>query len=133
MCKSHIILIGLLISSVLLIPGCLAAAVGAGAVGSVVYIKGDLEAVEGKDIDTVYAATKKAVKQLGLKVTKDDKGFSSVEIIARDTEDRKTTIRLKSTSAETTKVSIRVGLLGNELRSSFIYQKIHDNLQQNKP
>jgi len=129
MCRSHIILLGLLISLAALIPGCLAVAVGAGAVGTVAYIKGDLEAVEAKNIDAVYAATKQAVKQLGLTVTSDYKDVHSAEIIARDAEDRKTTIKLKAVSAQTTKLSIRVGTFGNKVRSSLIYQKIHDNLK----
>ena len=133
MCKSHIILIGLLMSSVLLIPGCFAAAVGVGAVGTVAYIKGDLEAYEAENVSTVYDAAKKAASELGLTVTKEYKDVLSAEIIARDSEDRKTTIKIKATSPKTTKLSIRVGILGNEARSSFIYQKIHDNLKQNKP
>jgi hypothetical protein len=132
MYKSHIALIGLLISLAIILPGCLAAAVGVGAAGGVVYIKGDLEAVEAKNIDTVYAATKKAVEQLGLVITKDSKDTRTAEIITRDDEDRKTTIKLKATSLETTKLSIRVGIFGNEVRSSFIYQKIHDTLRQSE-
>ncbi len=129
MYTSRVVLIGLLISSTVILSGCLAAAVGVGAVGGVVYIKGALEAVEAKDIETVYAATKKAASQLGLMVTNDFIDAHSAEISGRDGEDRKTVIKLQSTSAETTKVSIRVGLFGNELRSSYIYQKIHENLQ----
>lgn len=128
--KSHIALIGLLISLAIILPGCLAAAVGAGAAGGVVYIKGDLEAVEAQNIDTVYAATKKAVGQLGLIITKDSKDTRTAEIVTRDDEDRKTTIKLKAISVEATKLLIRVGIFGNEIRSSLIFQKIHDNLQQ---
>jgi hypothetical protein len=112
-----------------IISGCIAAAIGAGAIGTVAYIKGDLEAVESKNIDAVYAATKKAVKPLGIIVTKDFREPLSAEIVGRDADDRKTTIQLKALSVDTTKITIRVGLFGNETRSSFIYQKIHDNLK----
>jgi hypothetical protein len=108
--------------------GCLAAAVGVGAVGTVAYVKGDLEAVEAKNIDAVYAATRRAVKPLGIAVTKDFKEALSAEIVGRDTDDRNTTIRLKALSDNTTKLSIRVGIFGNKVRSSLIYQKIHDSL-----
>ena len=130
--KSHIALIGLLISLAIILPGCLAAAVGAGAAGGAVYIKGDLEAVEAQNIDAVYAATKKAVGQLGLIITKDSKSARKAEIVTRDDEDRKTTIKLKATSDEATKLLIRVGIFGNEVRSSLIYQKIHDALQKSE-
>lgn len=129
MCKNQFTLSALLIGSAVLISGCFAAAVGAGAVGTVAYIKGDLEAVEAKNIDTVYAATKKAVKSLGIAVTKDFKEALSAEIVGRDSDDRKTTINLKALSDNTTKLSIRVGIFGNQVRSSLIYQKIHDNLK----
>jgi hypothetical protein len=128
MYKSHFTLIVFLVGSAVIMSGCLAAAVGVGAVGTVAYVKGDLEAVEAKNIDAVYAATRRAVKPLGIAVTKDFKEALSAEIVGRDTDDRNTTIRLKALSDNTTKLSIRVGIFGNKVRSSLIYQKIHDNL-----
>jgi L-fucose isomerase-like protein len=109
--------------------GCLAAAIGAGAVGTVAYIKGDLEVVEVKNIDTVYEATKKALKQLRYSITKESKDLISGVITARDAQDKKVTIKLNSTAEGVTKLSIRVGLFGNETKSTLIYQKIHDNLR----
>lgn len=126
--KSYFTLIVLLASSAVIISGCLAAAVGVGAVGTVAYVKGDLEAVEAKNVDVVYAAVKKAVKPLGIAVTKDFKEALSAEIVGRDSDDRKTTILIKALSDNTTKISIRVGNFGNKVRSSLIYQKIHDSL-----
>jgi hypothetical protein len=125
--KAVQIILLLTISTVL--SGCLAAAVGAGAVGTVAYIKGDIEAVENKGIDDVYTATKKTMKKLGLSVTQDQKDAISAEIIARDAEDKKITIKLSSTGYGSTKLSIRVGLFGDETKSTRIYQEIHDNLK----
>ncbi|OHB57671.1 MAG: hypothetical protein A2173_04625 [Planctomycetes bacterium RBG_13_44_8b] len=130
MYKSRIALIGLLISLAVILSGCLVAAVGVGAIGTVAYIKGDLEAYEAETVSTVFDATKMAASELGLTITKEYKDVLYAEIIARDSEDRKTTIKIKGTSPQTTKLSIRVGILGNEARSSFIYQKIHDRLKQ---
>lgn len=126
--KAVRIVLLLTISTVL--SGCLAAAVGAGAVGTVAYIKGDMEAVENKGIDDVYAATKSAMTKLGLSVTKDQKDAMSAEIIARDAEDKKITIKLNSTGYGSTKLSIRVSLFGDETKSTRIYQEIHDNLKR---
>jgi hypothetical protein len=111
------------------IEGCVAAAVGAGAAGTVAYIRGDLEAVESEDIHTVYASTKKAVGQLGLSVTKDSKDALSAVIVGRDAQDKKITIKLKATAEKTTKLSIRVGVFGSETKSRLIHQKIRDNLK----
>ncbi|MHC4707296.1 MAG: DUF3568 family protein, partial [Planctomycetota bacterium] len=90
--KSRILLTVLYVIAPLFVCGCMVVAVGAGAVGTVAYVKGDLEAVEAKDLDTVYAATLRAADELGLKVTKESKDAMSAAIIARDAEDKKVTI-----------------------------------------
>ncbi len=106
------------------------AAVGVGAAGTVAYLKGDLEAVEAANLQTVYKATLKALDELELCVTRQSKDVLSAEIIARDAADQKVTINLKATTENTTKLSIRIGFFGSETKSRFIYQKIHDNVRQ---
>ena len=125
--KGQIFLALLLVSPVVLVEGCIVVAAG-GAAGTVAYIRGDLEAVEAKDIDTVYKATEKAMDELGLVVSKKTKDAMSAKIIARDSQDKKITIKLNATTEETTKLSIRVGMFGKEAKSRLIYQKIQDNL-----
>ncbi len=126
--KGQIFLALLLVSPVVLVEGCVVAAVGGGAAGTVAYIRGDLEAVEEKDIDAVYKATEKALEELGLVVSKKTKDALSAKIIARDAQDKKITIKLNATTEETTKLSIRIGTFGSETKSRLIYQKIRDNL-----
>lgn len=126
--KGQIFLALLIVSPVVLVEGCVVAAVGGGAASTVAYIRGDLEAVEAKDIDTVYKATEKALEELGLKVSKKTKDAMSAVIIARDAQDKKITIKLNATAEGTTKLSIRIGTFGNETKSRLIYQKISDNL-----
>ena len=126
--KGQIFLALLIVSPVVLVEGCVVAAVGGGAAGTVAYIRGDLEAVEAKDIDTVYKATEKALEELGLKVSKKTKDAMSAVIVARDAQDKKVTIKLNATAEETTKLSIRIGTFGSETKSRLICQKIHDNL-----
>jgi hypothetical protein len=125
--KREIALIVFCLMMTVVLQGCLVAAVGAGA-GTVAYLRGDLETVEAKGIDTVYAATKKAVEQLDLNVSSDTKDALSAEIIARDAQDKKITINLKSTAEGTTKISIRVGTFGSETKSILIYDQIKKNL-----
>jgi hypothetical protein len=117
-----------LFGAAVLLQGCVIAAVGAGAAGTVAYMRGDLQAVESESLDTVYAASKKAVAKLGLSVTRDSKDSLSAVIVARDAQDKKITITLKSTGENMTKLSIRVGTFGSETKSRLIYQKIHDYL-----
>lgn len=125
--KRETILTILCLMMTVVLQGCLVAAVGAGA-GTVAYMRGDLEAVEAKDIDEVYAATKKAVEQLDLKVSSDTKDALSAEIVARDAQDKKITIKLKSTTEDTTEISIRVGTFGSETKSRLIHDQIKKNL-----
>jgi hypothetical protein len=108
--------------------GCLLVAVGAGAAGTVAYMGGDLEAVESRSLAEVYAATLKAVEQLELSTTKESKDALSAVIVARDAQDKKTTIKLRAPAEGSTKISIRVGVFGDETKSRLIYQKIRDNL-----
>lgn len=126
--KKQALLILVLASTAVLVKGCVVAAVGAGAAGTVAYVKGDLEAIESKKLSTVHEATLKAIKELGLNVTKETKDALSAVIIVRDAQDKKITIKLRATTEKTTKLSIRVGLFGNETKSRLIYQKIHENL-----
>jgi len=128
--KEKILLIVLLVASVVSVGGCVVAAVGAGAAGTVAYLKGDMEAVESNKLDEVHAATLKAVEELGLKVTKVRKDALSAAVVARDAQDKKVTITLSATTEQTTKLSIRVGVFGSEAKSRLIYQKIHGHLQK---
>jgi glutamate synthase domain-containing protein 3 len=125
----QVFVIVLLVGTVVLVEGCVVAAVGAGAAGTVAYVRGDLEAVESKKLDEVYEATLKAVDELELNVTKKMKDAMSAVIVTRDAQDKKITIKLSATTEETTKLSVRIGLFGSETKSRLIYQKIHENLQ----
>jgi len=109
--------------------GCMAAAVGAAAAGTVAYVKGDLQSVEAKDLNSVYQATKKASEQLGLWITKDSKDAMTATIVARDAQDKKVIIKLAATAEGATKMSIRVGVFGSETKSRLIYDQIMKNLQ----
>lgn len=128
--KEGVFLVVVFIGAAVLAGGCVVVAVGAGAAGTVAYLKGDLEAVEAADLVTVYKATLKALDQLELRVISRSKDLLSAEIIARDAADQKVTIKLKATTENTTKLSVRIGFFGSETKSRFIYQKIHDNLRQ---
>jgi Protein of unknown function (DUF3568) len=126
--KAHLLLTVLLVGTAVVAQGCLVAAVGAGT-GTVAYLRGDLKGVEAKHIDAVYAAAKAATKQLELTVISETKDEMSAVIVARDAQDKKVTITLKAPTEDTTDVSIRVGLFGNETKSRRIYEQIKKNLQ----
>jgi len=127
--ERKLILALLLLGAAALLQGCFAVVVGAGAAGTVAYVRGDLEAVEAKKLDIVYDATKKAVEQLELSISKDNKDAMSAMIVVRDSQDKKMTIKLLATTEDSTKLSIRVGMFGSETKSRLIYDQIKKNLQ----
>jgi hypothetical protein len=129
MLKIQVLLIAMLVGSMLLLQGCVVAAVGLGAAGTMAYVRGDLQAVESESIDDVYEATLKALNELELLPTRKTKDALGAEIITYDAQDKKITIRLKSAAEGTTKLSIRIGVFGSETKSRLIYQKIRENLQ----
>ena len=126
--KRQVFLMVLLVSVVSVIQGCVVAAVGAGAAGTVAYIRGDLETVESADIEAVYRAVVRAMDKLELSVIQKSKDAMSAEVIARDAQDKKIKIKLNATAEGTTKVSIRVGTFGSETKSRLIYDRIKKEL-----
>jgi hypothetical protein len=122
--KQLLFLILLLVSAAVSVQGCMLAVVGAGAAGTVAYVRGDLQTVESADIDAVYKAVLKAIDELELSVTQKTKDAMSAKVIARDAQDKKITIKLSATAEGTTKLSIRVGLFGSETKSRLIYDGI---------
>jgi len=130
MLKRQVLLIAILIGSMLLLQGCVVAAVGLGAAGTVAYVRGDLESMESESVDVLYDATLKALKELELLPTRKSKDALGAEIVTYDAQDKKITIRLKSQTEGTTELSIRIGVFGSETKSRLIYQKIRENLQK---
>ena len=128
--KRDAILIMLLATLAVCLSGCLLAAVGAGAAGTVAYAKGDLEVIRSEGITEVYEATRNAVEQLEYSITESRKDATSARVVARDSQDDKITIKLKATPEGPTEVSIRVGTWGSETRSNIIYSKIKENIEQ---
>ena len=124
----QVLLIILSVGAAGLLQGCLVAAVGLGAAGTIAYVRGDLEAVESAKLDVVYDAALKSLDKLDLKVTMKSKDVLSAVIVARDAQDKKITIKLKALTEEATKLYIRVGVFGSETKSRLLYQEIHESL-----
>lgn len=127
-------LVVLLISVATLIGGCGVELllVGAGAAGAIAYVRGDLQATESESIDAVYEASLKALDDLGLHITSKSKDALVAQITTFDAQDKRIRIKLKAATDRTTKLSIRIGTFGSETKSRLIYQKIRDNLRENR-
>ena len=126
----QVVLSVLLVGIAILGQGCVVAAVGLGAAGTIAYIRGDLEAIESEDINAVYEASIQAAEELELRIISKTKDALSATIIARDAQDKKVQIILRTTAENTTKLSIRIGTFGSETKSRLIYQRIYDKLKK---
>lgn len=134
--RLRLIFLSMLLASLMVSSsGCLAIAVGAGAAGTVAYLSGDLESEEPYDLETTYAATIKAMSDLRLHVVEGEGGHDalSATVVARDSVDKRVTIKLKALTLRTTELSIRIGTFGSETKSRLIYNKITENLRAAAP
>jgi hypothetical protein len=126
--KTHIVLAVLLSSMTICVSGCLLVAVGAGAAGTVAYVKGELETTLSASMDNSYNATLRALEQLQLSTIQKTKDALSAEVVARTSEDKKVTITLTRVDDKSTKLTIRVGIFGDQDQSTTIYEHIKKNL-----
>ena len=127
--KAHIVLTIILAGMAIGVSGCLLVAVGAGAAGTVAYVKGDLETTLDAGMDSSYAAALKALDQLQIVPTQKLKDALTAEVIARTSDDTKITIKLTRVEDKITKMSIRVGVFGDQAQSTTIYERIKQNLK----
>jgi hypothetical protein len=111
-----------------LLGGCKLPDVGGGTAGTIEYVNGDLEVIDVNRLNAAYQATKTALQEMGLYIVKDSKDATSAVITARDRQDSRITIRLKTTVEGPTNISIRVGNFGDESMSRQIYDQIKKNL-----
>ncbi len=94
-----------------------------------VYSRGKLYAVASQDMNRVYLATQKALKQLELEVVEEAKDVFIAKIVAKAADGKKITIWIEPGTGDSSELSIRTGKLGgNEQRSRVIYEKIRQNL-----
>ncbi|MBC7355694.1 MAG: hypothetical protein JG774_1912 [Desulfomicrobiaceae bacterium] len=104
--------------------GCAAVIVGgAAAAGTYVYMAGWLHQTYNHGLDTVYTAARSGPAALGLtlKSTEKQTGKASLQFLDGDTT---VWISLEATSSYTTKVSVRWGILGDEVTSRRIMDAI---------
>ncbi len=94
-----------------------------------VYSSGTLYAVSGQNLDTVYAATVAALKQLEIEVTETAKDVFYAKVTGKVADGNTITIRLEPGADNVTNLRIKASRFGNEERAGVIYKKIKENLQ----
>lgn len=108
--------------------GCLAVAAGAGAAGAVAYVRGELTTTLEASLDHTVKATNDAVQQLQFAKISESKDALQAYITVRNAADKKIKFSIERTSDKLTKLTIRVGVFGDEAQSMTILDKIKANL-----
>jgi cytidylate kinase len=91
------------------------------------YRMGKLTVEESRDLTTVYNAAERAMSDLGLNVVSRVKDKLQAEIVARDAQDKKLTVKLLSLAKDRTEITIDASPMEKAQR---IYESIHDGLGQ---
>lgn len=110
------------------VPLLIVGGAGVGAGGAIWY-KGKLEATLHATIHQTRSATLNALKDLNLPVMLEKKDNLVAIIDSEISDGTRIWIKLNSLTESTTKVNIRVGILGDEARSNRILEAIKRNLK----
>lgn len=120
---SPIVLIGLLLGAG---AGCTQVLVSPSTRGE--YKFGQLQVFVERDFATAHAATKTALKDLGLFETRDDRKMAEAELNARDSADTLVTVKVKEVGKNLTSVRIRYGLKGDLASAQKVYAAVEKRL-----
>ncbi len=109
--------------------GCVALAAAAAAGGTVAYVRGALNATLGDPIEDVQKAVKRTIRNdLKFTLVSAKEDAVSAEYEARTARDEKVVIILEKATDKTTRITIRVGLFGDEQLSRDVLEAIKTRL-----
>jgi ribose 1,5-bisphosphokinase PhnN len=112
------------------VSGCAAVIIGGAAgAGAFAYTKGDREVVLDSSIDAVYDTAGQTLEALDINVVDSEKDALTARLTGRGAENKKITIKLKRIEENLTKMSVRVGIVGNKNMACVICDEITKNLQ----
>ena len=110
--------------------GCLSLAVGvAGGAAGAVYVMGKLKDELNHDVPVVHKAAVAALADLELKLLEDKVDKLSAHVESEFADGEHVWIDLESLSDSRTRVTIRVGITGNEVRARKIYDAIKRHIE----
>ena len=124
----NILLIGCILTT---LSGCAVALLGVGAgagVAGATYVMGKLEDEFDAPVPKVQRATVAALKSLGLPVDKERGDKLAAELESETADQKKVWVSITSLTSSRSKIVIRVGPLGDEVRSRQILQAIRARL-----
>lgn len=124
----HTLLLLILLSNVY---GCAAVVIGGAAgAGTVVWLKGSLEQQINKPLGQVHTAALAAMKDLELPVHENQKDALNAKIRSQFVDGDKVWIDIESLTGSSSKIKIRVGVMGDEKKSLRILDIINRRLEK---
>ena len=126
--KACLVLLSVLIVATGL-TGCIALlAGGAAGAGSAVYIKGQLKEDLSVSVATAHNASIAALKELNLPIIEDSFDKLTAKMKSRFADGNDVWIDIEYAQLDTSKLTIRVGILGDEPKARQILDAIHNHI-----
>jgi hypothetical protein len=122
---------GLSLALAIQISGCAGAVLvagGAAGVGAVVWVKGKLEQELSVPLPTVYSATLAALKQFELPIQEKKKDQLVAKVESQLADGKRVWIDIRSLAESSAKITIRIGMFGDQSRSRRLLEAIRRNL-----
>ena len=121
--------VGLMAAGTVLVQTGCVAVVAAGAAGTgVAWFNGRMESTLSAGIGDAYGAAQAAIRDMEFASVSQKKSSIDAELVARTALDKRVEIVLKKVDDRVTKVSIRIGVFGDETLSLAVLEKIKANL-----
>jgi len=121
-------MVAVLLAGVMTSGGCFLLLLG-GAIGTTAYVMADLEQTLDAPVEDVIAAAKAVVEEMGLGLVSANSTKLEGSVVARNSEDKKLEIDVKSVTDTSSKVSIRKGFFGDGDAQQQVMDKIKDKLK----
>ncbi|MFW5730631.1 MAG: DUF3568 family protein [Desulfonatronovibrionaceae bacterium] len=108
--------------------GCWFALGGAAGGGTALYLKGRLQENVSREMHAVHDAAVRAIKDMDLPLNKEEKKVNSTSIESEYPDGTHVWIHTRFLATNSTRVTIRVGFMGDESRSRDIWDELRRQL-----
>jgi hypothetical protein len=128
--SGHVVAMTACAMVVLTCSGCLALAVGAaGGAASAAYVYGKLSDELNHEVPVVHGAATQAMNDLDLKLSEDRSDKLTAHMKSEFADGTNVWIDMQSIADDRTKLTVRVGVTGDEVRA----RKIHEAIKRHLP
>ena len=122
--KKGLAVISMLIVTVFSQSGCFFLVGATAGVGAYVWVKGALEQNLNASAERVHTATIKALDRQKLTIASDQADRLKAKVVAEFSDGQNVTIEINALTEKTTKIQIRIGVLGDKAKSELILNTI---------